>query len=339
MAPHRSREIRFAAHPEGLPGPECFELEETEVPDPGEGQFLVRNLWMSVDPYMRGRMMARRSYVPGFELGKPLEGGAIGRVVASRHPDFPEGSLVSSMAGWRELFVSDGTLVGRIEPEPGVPVQAYLGVMGMPGLTAYVGLLDVARLGEGEQVFVSAAAGAVGATACQIAKIRNCRVVGSAGTPEKCRWLEEACGVDATICYREVPDLTRAVAEAFPEGIDVYFENVGGAHLEAALESMKDFGRIPLCGMISRYNDDRPVPGPANLVLAVGRRLRLEGFIVSDHFGRLGDFQRDMAGWIREGRMKWRETVVEGLENAPQAFLGLFEGRNLGKMLVRLADG
>jgi NADPH-dependent curcumin reductase CurA len=338
MSKRVSREYRLASFPEGRPDASNFDLAEVTVPSPGAGEFVVQNLWMSVDPYMRGRMTRRDSYIAGFEIGKTLEGGAIGRVVESNNEAFPVGAFVNSMAGWREFFISDGAMLGILSPAEDVPLQAYLGVLGMPGLTAYAGLLEVGALAEGENVFVSAAAGAVGSVVCQIAKIKGCTVVGSAGSREKCEWLEKECGVDATINYRETADLVAAVRKRLPDGIDVYFENVGGEHLFAALECMNFFGRIPLCGMISQYNDAEPMPGPSNIVNAVVKSLRIQGFVVSNHFSMLPAFQRDMVGWIRDGRVKWRETVLEGIENAPQAFFNLFSGANFGKMLVKLAD-
>jgi NADPH-dependent curcumin reductase CurA len=338
MSKRVSREFRFAAFPEGLPGESNFELAEVAVPSPADGEFVVQNLWMSVDPYMRGRMTQRDSYIAGFELGKPLDGGAIGRVIESRNDAFPEGTLVNSMLGWREYFVSDGGMLGALEPAEGVPLQAYLGVLGMPGLTAYAGLLTVAALKDGENVFVSAASGAVGASVCQIAKIKGCYVVGSAGSSEKCAWLEKECGVDSVINYRETSDLVAEVSKRFPNGIDVYFENVGGEHLVAALESMNFFGRVALCGMISQYNDTAQSSGPSNLINGVVKSLRIEGFVVSNYLSETPAFRRDTEVWIKQGRLKWKETVLEGIEKAPEAFLGLFSGANFGKMLVKLSD-
>ncbi|MFQ5416089.1 MAG: NADP-dependent oxidoreductase [Myxococcota bacterium] len=337
MSERVSREFRLAAIPEGMPDESNFELAEVTVPSPGDGEFVVQNLWMSVDPYMRGRMMRRESYIAGFEVGKPLDGGAIGRVVESRNDAFPEGTLVNSMLGWRETFLSDGNMLGILEPAEGVPLQAYLGVLGMPGLTAYAGLLNVARLGEGENVFVSAASGAVGASVCQIAKIKGCYVVGSAGSSDKCSWLEKECGVDSVINYRETDDLVSEVKKRFSNGIDVYFENVGGLHLVAALESMNFFGRIAMCGMISQYNDTTPSHGPSNIVNSVVKSLRIEGFVVSNYLSETPDFRRETEAWIEQGRLKWKETVLEGIEKAPEAFLGLFSGANFGKMLVKLS--
>lgn len=338
MTDRVSREIRLKSRPSGMPKPENFQVAEVTVPDPGPGRLLVRNIWMSVDPYMRGRMIERESYVPAFQIGAPLEGGAVGVVEASNHPDFKPGDHVSHMLGWREYFLSDGGGLTRVDGKA-APLQAYLGVLGMPGLTAYSGLLRIGEPKEGETVFVSAASGAVGSVVCQIAKIKGCRVVGSVGSEEKARWLTEEAGIDAAVNYKAVPDLEAAVAEACPNGIDVYFENVGGAHLVAALNLMNPFGRIPLCGMISQYNLERPEPGPWNLVLAVPKSLKLQGFIVTNYLDMLGDFQRDMPQWIREGRIKWHETVREGIESAPGAFLDLFTGGNFGKMLVKLSEG
>jgi hypothetical protein len=334
----KSREFRLAAFPEGLPSESDFELVEVSVPGPGPGEVVVQNLWMSVDPYMRGRMTQRDSYIAGFEVGKVLEGGAIGRVVASNHDAFPEGALVNSMRGWCEYFVSDGNMLGFLQPDESVPLQAYLGVLGMPGLTAYAGLLTVGALADGDNVFVSAASGAVGASVAQIAKIKGHYVVGSAGSKEKCDWLSNECDLDRVINYRETADLAAEVRDCFPDGIDIYFENVGGEHLEAALDCMNVFGRIPLCGMISRYNEKTLSPGPSNIGNAIVKSLRLEGFVVSNHFSELPAFQRDTVEWIKQGKLKWRETVLEGIENAPQAFLNLFSGSNFGKMLVKLAD-
>lgn len=335
--PHRkSREIRLRRRPEGLPVPDDFELVEVDLPEPADGEVLVRNLYLSVDPYMRGRMIDRPSYMPPFELGKPLEGGCVGRIVESRNSRLREGQYVVGMQGWREFYLSNGRGLLPVDPAR-APLPAYLGVMGMPGLTAYVGLLDFGKPVQGETLFVSAAAGAVGSTVCQIGKIKGCRVVGSAGTDEKVDWLLREAGVDCAFNYKRVPSLNRELERLCPDGIDVYFENVGGAHLEAALERMNLRGRIVLCGMIARYNDTKLEPGPRNLFLAIGKRLTMRGFIVSDHLDRIGPFTTDMARWISEGKIRWKTTVLEGIEKAPDAFIGLFKGENLGKMLVRVS--
>jgi len=334
MAGTISREIRLRNRPIGMPSESDFELAQVPLPEPGAGEVLVRNIYMSVDPYMRGRMVDRESYVPPFQLGKPLEGGCVGQVVKSEGK-FQVGDYVLGMLGWREYYVSDGAGLTKIDPKV-APIQAYLGTLGMPGLTAYVGLLDIGQPKEGDTVFVSAASGAVGAVVCQIAKIKGCRVVGSAGSDEKVAWLVDQAGIDAAFNYKRADSLTAELGKHCPNGIDVYFESVGGEHLEAALARMNTFGRIVLCGMISQYNATEPPLGPSNLIFAVGKRLTIKGFIVSDHLDRLPQFYADVGRWIAEGRIKWKETIVEGIENAPKAFIGLFKGENLGKMLVKI---
>ena len=334
MAETLSREIHLKNRPTGLPNESDFELALVPIPEPGEGQVLVRNIYMSVDPYMRGRMSDRESYTPPFQLGQPLDGGCVGQVVKSRSR-LRVGDYVLGGKGWREHYVSDATGLTEIYPDI-APIQTFLGTLGMPGMTAYVGLLEIGQMKEGEAVFVSAASGAVGSVACQIARIKGCRVVGSAGSDEKVAWLMDEAGVDAAFNYKTVVGLRDALARCFPDGIDVYFDNVGGGHLQAALAHMDDFGRVVMCGMISQYNLTEPEPGPNNLMLAVGRRLTLRGFIVSDHWDRRPQFYADMGKWIAEGKVKWKETIVEGIENAPRAFIGLFTGENLGKMLVKV---
>ena len=329
-----SQEIRLKRRPVGTPTADDFELASTEAPSPRPGEVQVRNRWMSVDPYMRGRMYDRESYVPPFAIGEPLQGGALGEVVESADPSLKPGDLVMNMNGWREAFTAPANQLQKVDPQ-GLPPQALLGVAGMPGLTAYAGLLRIAAMKEGETVFVSAAAGAVGAVVCQIAKIKGGTVIGSAGGPEKVAYLKEI-GVDHAIDYRVEPDLTAALMRAAPKGIDVYFENVGGAHLEAAINAARPFARFALCGMISQYNATEPTPGPSNIIMAVGKSLRLEGFIVSNHFDMQPQFLRDMAEWIGSGKLKYRETVDEGIAAAPGAFLKLFKGENFGKMLVKL---
>ena len=331
--PIPSREIRLRSRPDGLPGPENFALADASAATPGPGEVQVRNLWMSVDPYMRGRMTMRKSYVPPFELDAPLQGGAIGEVVASDAEAFAPGDLVQSMMGWREAFTAPADALHKL-PTLDLPPEAYLGVAGMPGLTAFVGLEKIVRLRAGDVAFVSAASGAVGAVACQLAKIRGATVIGSAGGPEKCAYLEEI-GVDRVIDYKSAPDLAAALAKAAPDGIDVYFDNVGGTHLEAALECARPHARFALCGMISRYNA-QDAKGPANIALAVMRSLRLEGFIVSDHLELMPGFVADMAAWIAAGQVRWRQSVDQGIENAPAAFIRLFTGDHIGKMLVSL---
>jgi NADPH-dependent curcumin reductase CurA len=335
MTKKMSREIHLKNRPVGMPSLKDFALVEVPIPQVGVGQILVRNLYMSVDPYMRGRMYDRKSYVPPFPIDHPLEGGCVGRVVDSKSNQFQVGDFVLSMLGWREYFLSDGTGLLKIDPKV-APIQAYLGTVGMPGLTAYYGLLEIGKPQKGETVFVSAAAGAVGSMVCQIAKLKGCNVVGSAGSDDKVAWLLTEAKINSAFNYKKVGGVMAEVGNHCPHGIDVYFENVGGVHLEAALEHMNKFGRIVMCGMISIYNATEPIPGPPNLAYVIGKQLTMQGFIVSDHFDKLAQFYADMARWIAEGKIKWKETVVEGIENAPSAFLGLFKGENLGKMIVKL---
>jgi hypothetical protein len=335
MAEIVSREIRLKNRPVVLPRESDFELVTVPIPTPGVGEVLVRNLYMSVDPYMRGRMLDQPSYVQPFQVGQPLDGGCVGQVVQSQDEKFQAGDSVLGRKGWREFSVSNGAELTKIDPKL-APVQTYLGTLGMPGLTAYVGLLDIGRPRAGETVFVSAAAGAVGTVVCQIARLQGCRVVGSAGAPDKVAWLREVAGIDAALNYKAVGSLTNELGKHCPNGIDVYFDNVGGAHLEAALDHMNSFGRIVLCGMISHYNETTPSSGPCNLRLAVRKRLTLRGFIVSDHLDRQAQFYNDMGFWMSAGKIKWQETIVAGIENAPKAFIGLFKGDNVGKMLVKL---
>jgi NADPH-dependent curcumin reductase CurA len=330
----KARELRLAARPVGEPKQTDFDLVEVAVPEPGEGEVLVRNLVMSVDPYMRGRMNDVKSYVPPFEVGAPLEGGAVGEVVTSQVDTHRPGDVVLHGLGWRDFAV--GPAAGfRVVDTTVAPPSAYLGVLGMPGLTAYAGLFDVAAMEEGDTVFVSAAAGAVGSLVGQFAKLRGGTVIGSAGSAEKVAWLREI-GFDAAFSYREGPVLTQ-LRRAAPDGIDVYFDNVGGDHLEAALDTLKVQGRAAICGMVSIYNSTEPQPGPRNIGMLVSKRLTFRGFIVRDHTARRRDFLREVGAWLADGRLQVRETVVDGLENAPAAFIGLLRGDNIGKMIVRVA--
>ena len=332
----KARHVVLQRRPVGMPKPEDFALREVELPAPGEGQVLVENLCMSVDPYMRGRMVDRKSYTPPFQVGEALTGGAIGRVVRSEDPALPVGEHVESHYGWREAFVAQGGRLRRLGALQ-APASAYLGVLGMPGMTAYVGLLDVGDLQAGETVFVSGAAGAVGSAVGQIAKIKGCTVVGSAGSDAKVRHLTEELGFDHAFDYHD-GHLERHIRSGAPEGVDVYFDNVGGDHLQAALNCMKPGGRIPLCGAIAQYNATAPVAGPNNLAIAIGMGLTLKGFIVSNFEHRRADFLRDMTAWVRNGQLRYRETVLAGLERAAEAFIGLFTGANTGKMVVDLSS-
>jgi NADPH-dependent curcumin reductase CurA len=323
-----SREIVLTAHPQGEPQESDFEVRDAANAEPGDGEVLVRNVFVSVDPYMRGRMTGIKTYVPPFEVGAPIDGGAVGRVVASKHDGFAEGDWVSSMLGWREFGVVAGDKLRKLDPVFAPPSTA-LGGLGMPGLTAWVGLVDVGLVQEGETLYVSGAAGAVGSMAAQIAKLKGLHVIGSAGSDEKVEWLR-SLGIEA-FNYKE----TRA-KEALADGIDVYFDNVGGDQLEAALGALRPFGRVIACGAISRYNDQAPSPGPRNFGYVVTKRLRIQGFIVSDHADRFRDFAAEVGPWVSDGKIACRETVVVGLENIPAAFAGLFRGDNTGKMLVRV---
>ena len=328
-----SREIRLVARPRGAPVGSDFELAEIEVPDPGDGEIVIRNAYLSVDPYMRGRMNDVKSYVPPFALGEPMTGGAVGQVIASRNERFAEGSWVVHDLGWREVALSEGRGARVVDPER-APLSTTLGVLGMPGLTAYVGVVDIGEVRDGDMVFVSGAAGAVGSVAAQIAKLRGARVVGSAGSPEKVAWLREL-GLDAVFDYHEAS--TRdALREHAPDGIDVYFDNVGGETLEAAIGAMRLHGRIVACGSISRYNATEALPGPRNMFLVVTKRLRMQGFIVFDHYDRFPAFLAEVAPAVADGSIRYRETIVDGIERAPEAFIGLLEGANVGKMLVRV---
>ena len=319
--PTVTREIRLARRPHGEPVPEDFELATRELPDPGEDELLVRNVFMSVDPYMRGRMDDRESYVAPFDLGKALMGGAVGQVVGSD-------DLVVHGKGWREHALVPRSRALAVESLEGVPVSALLGALGMPGFTAWVGLTEIASLQPGETVFISAAAGAVGSVAGQIAKARGCRVIGSAGGPEKVAYVRDELGFDVAFDYRE---------ERLQEPIDVYFDNVGGPQLEQAIGKLRRGGRIALCGAVSQYNAVSPAPGPRNLALLVGKRGMMRGFIVGDHADRDPEFREEVLELIGSGRLKLAETVVEGgLEAAPGAFIDMLRGRYLGKVVVAL---
>ena len=328
-----SREIRLVARPHGFPDEELFEVAETPIPDPADGQVLIRNAYFSVDPYMRPRMNDVRSYVAPFTLGEAMTGGAVGRVAVSRNSRYPEGDWVLHQLGWREWALSDGAALRRLDPTA-APVSTSLGVLGMPGFTAWYGLFVLGLPQEGETVLVSGAAGAVGSAAGQMAAIAGCHVIGSAGSKEKLTWLRDL-GFDAAFNYREQTP-REALAELAPDGIDIYFDNVGGDHLETAIGALRTRGRVVACGSISRYNDAEASAGPRNMFLVVTKRLRLQGFIITDHFERFGEFASEATQWVRDGRLQYRETVVDGIENAPKAFLGLLRGENIGKMLVKV---
>ena len=331
----KTQYISLKSRPEGLPSAENFDFNEVQLNDLKDGEVLVKILWMSVDPYMRGRMIDRKSYIEPFKIGEALEGGAIGEIIESNNDALPVGTKVSHMQGWRSHFVS--SLEGLTAlPETPIDASHFLGVMGMPGMTAWVGLNRIANLKAGETLFVSAASGAVGSVVCQLGKIMGAKVIGSVGSDEKAATLK-SFGVDKIINYKTTNDLNAALAEAAPEGIDVYFENVGGEHLYAALNNMKDYGRIAVCGMIAQYNDTTPTPGPANLAQIIMKKLRMEGFIVFDHWEHYGEFAQEMGQYLATGKVKAEQTIYSGLDKTPEAFIGLFEGKNKGKMVVKLS--
>ena len=337
MANETNKQIRLASRPSGWVTPDNFELTETEVGEPGAGEVLVRNVFMSVDPYMRGRMNDVKSYVPPFRIGEVLQASVVGQVVASNYEGYAEGDYVMGMLGWENYSICDGRQLRKLTPGA-EPLSWHLGILGMPGMTAYVGLMKIAAAKSGETVFVTAASGAVGSVVGQLAKIHGCRVVGSAGSDEKVALLKDEFGYDAGINYRKSESLVRDVKTLCPDGIDVDFENVGGDMFEAVLWNMRDFGRVALCGMIASYNDAEPQPGPRGMTVIIGRRLRIEGFIVSDHPQACNEYVEQAVQWIQEGKLNYRETVAQGVENAPQAFIDLLKGGNTGKQIVQLAD-
>ncbi|MPY64086.1 NADP-dependent oxidoreductase [Streptomyces spongiae] len=333
--PATSREWHLLSRPVGWPKHEDFALVEAEVRRPGPDEVLVRNTYLSVDPYMRGRMSDAKSYVAPFELGKTMQGGAVGEVVASNAEGIAPGDHVLHFGGWREYATIDAKQAVKVDPEA-APLSTYLGVLGMTGLTAYAGLLRTASFKEGDSVFVSGAAGAVGSQVGQIAKLKGAsRVIGSAGSDEKVKLLVEEYGFDAAFNYKNGP-VSRQLREAAPDGVDVYFDNVGGDHLEAAIGSLNRGGRVAVCGMISVYNNTEPAPGPKNLARLIATRGRIEGFLVGDHYDLQPQFVQEVGPWVASGELKYRETLVEGIENNLEAFFGVLRGDNIGKMIVKV---
>jgi NADPH-dependent curcumin reductase CurA len=333
--PERNRQILLKRRPNGLPVPADFEIADGPLPEPGEGEVLLRGIYLSLDPYMRGRISGVRSYARPTEIGDVIEGRVVGQVVRSRDPAFREGDYASGGYGWQLYSAVPAGGLQKLDPAE-APISTALGVLGMPGMTAYIGLSDIGQPKAGETVVVSAASGAVGAVAGQLAKRQGARVVGIAGGAEKCRYVETELGFDSCIDHRS-PDLGASLNDACPNGIDVYFENVGGAVQQAVFPLLNDFGRVVMCGMIAEYNDTSPRPGP-NLSTVVRKRLRIQGFIVSDQRHRQPEFRAAAAPLVRSGQLKYREDIVEGLERAPEAFIGLLQGRNFGKLLVKLGD-
>ena len=338
MGARKGRAIFLKAFPAGMPTADLFEIRNYEAPSPKDGEVQFRAVWMSVDPYMRGRMRPDiKSYIPAFTLDKALDGGVVGQVLESRHPNFSPGDYVVGFeGGWRDYATVSGGGLQKVFPAL-APLSAFLGVLGMPGLTAWSGLTQILKPQAGETLFVSGAAGAVGSLVCQLGKLRGLRVIGSAGSAEKCAWLEKDGGCDVALNYKNYRDasaLTKALAEAAPRGVDCYFENVGGMHLEAALNCINQRARIALCGLISMYNDTELAPGPSNLVNLLARSALMQGFIVSIYIPLAGEFAGEVAPLLAQGKIKFR--VYDGLEKAPEAFLGLFKGENFGKAVVRV---
>lgn len=340
MSDSMHRRITLAARPQGAPKDSDFALIEDVMPSPASDELLLRTIYLSLDPYMRGRMNAVKSYSPSVEIGETMVGGTVSEVVSSNVEAFATGDLVFGYTGWQSHAISDGKGLRKLNPDA-APISTALGILGMPGHTAYVGLLDIGRPQPGETVLVSAASGAVGSAVGQIARIKECRIVGVAGAREKCRYVVDELGFDTCVSHHDA-DLPARLTEACPRGVDVYYDNVGGKVFSAAFELLNVAARVPICGMISHYNDAAPPPGPDSLPKVMRgiltRRLTIQGFIIFDHQHRWKDFHDDMAGWIRDGRVKYREDFVDGLEKAPAGFRGLLEGRNFGKLIVRVGD-
>jgi len=334
MAGNVNRQILLKSRPEGAPSLDNFELAESPTPEPGEGEVLMRNVYLSLDPYMRGRMSAAKSYAKPAAIGQPMVGGTVGEIVRSRHPQYAAGDIVLGYGGWQDYALSNGAGLRKLDPAA-APVSTALGVLGMPGMTAYVGLLEIGQPKPGETVVVAAASGAVGSVVGQIAKIKGCRAVGIAGGADKCRFVVDQLGFDACVDHRAA-DFAGHLEAACPAGIDVYFENVGGVVQQTVWPLLNDFARIPVCGLIAQYDATVPLPGP-DMFSVLRKRLLIRGFIVWDFAAKQADFLRDVGEWVRSGRLKYREDVVEGLEKAPAAFLGMLRGKNFGKTLVRIA--
>ncbi|MCZ8522104.1 MULTISPECIES: NADP-dependent oxidoreductase [Paenibacillus] len=332
-----NQQILLASRPEGMPSEKHFLYRESSLPVPGDGEALIRTLYLSVDPYMRGRMSGRKSYIPPFAVGEMISGGIVARVESSRTTELQEGDLVLGNLGWQRYGVVKPSQVNKLDPSL-APVTTALGILGMPGLTAYFGLLDIGRPKSGETVVVSGAAGAVGMIVGQIAKLHGARVIGIAGSDEKNRYLVEELGFDAALNYRTQPDLRAALEEACPQGVDVYFDNVGGSVSDAVLSLLNHGARVPLCGQISLYNLEQPDVGPRMQTALLISSALMKGFIVTDYASRFPEGIKALAGWLKEGRLKYAENIIVGFENVPAAFLGLFSGDNLGKQLVKVSD-
>ena len=321
--------------PTGLPKETDFEIKTKEISLDTKNNILVLNLWISVDPYMRARMTERKNYKPPFEIGKPMEGTAIGEIIESKSNNFKKGDFVLSEFGWRDNFITNSESLKKINPI-NVPIQTYLGPLGFTGHTAYIGLFRIAKIKPKQTILVSSAAGSVGSTVCQIAKLLGCKVIASTGSDEKVEWLKKEIGVDHAFNYKKIDNLVLHFKDICPEGFDIYFDNVGGDFLEAAIFRMKNFGRIVICGRISQMNATSPGEGLKNMAHVLVKRLTIKGFLIFDHYDDYKDFENDMSNWVINKEIKWRETIVEGIENSPQAFLDLLNGKNIGKMIVKI---
>jgi NADPH-dependent curcumin reductase len=332
-------QILLASRPVGRPSPDNFEFVQTPIPSPGEGQVLLKIRYLSLDPYMRGRMSAAKSYAASIEIGQVMEGGTVAEVLESRHPDYAAGDMVLSYSGWQAHALSDGTDLRKLDPQQ-APVTTALGVLGMPGFTAYAGLLTLGQPKPGETVVVAAASGPVGATVGQIARIKGARAVGIAGGPDKCALVRDAFGFDVALDHRS-PTFAEELQAACPDGIDVYFENVGGKVWDAVFPLLNTFARIPVCGLVAQYNSTGPFDGPDRLPIlmrdVLTKSLTIRGFIQREFHAQRPAFYREMAQWIAEGRVKYQEDIVDGLESAPKAFIGMLEGRNFGKLIVQVS--
>ncbi|HTS76474.1 MAG TPA: NADP-dependent oxidoreductase [Bryobacteraceae bacterium] len=335
MHPQTNRQFVLASRPNGMPSPENFKLVETPIPELKDGEILVRAMYLSVDPYMRGRISGMRSYAAPVEVGQVMVGGGVAKVVESKNPEFKPGDAVDIYMGWQEYTISNGRGVRKLDPS--VAVSTAEGVLGMTGLTAYFGLLDVCHPKAGETVVVSGAAGAVGSVVGQIAKIKGCRTVGIAGGDDKVAWILKDCGYDAAFNYKTTGNYSAKLKELCPNGIDVYFDNVGGQITDAVFGLLNVGARISICGQISQYNNSKPEMGPRLLSMLIVARAKVQGFLVSDYAAQFGPALTEMTGWVREGKIKYREDIVEGFENLPQAFIGLFHGENIGKRLVHVS--
>ncbi len=338
--PATIKEIHLVDYPKGVPTDDLYTIAQVPLRAAEQGEVTIRVVWMSVDPYMRGRMNPQvKSYIPPFQKGEALDGGCVGQVVATKSDLFEVGDYVVGFnGGWREYYTGSAKAFTKVDPAV-APLSAYLGILGMPGMTAWAGVSQILKPKEGDTMFVSGAAGAVGSLVCQIGKLKGCKVIGTAGSKDKCDWLTKELGVDVALNYKDYADsraLTKALAEHAPKGIDCYFENVGGMHLEAALNVIGFGGRIAVCGMISQYNDITASPGPNNMANLIGRGVLMQGFIVSNYMHLTNEFVAEVGPWMAGGKIQFRETVYDGLDKAPEAFAGLFKGDNFGKAVIRV---